>query len=193
MKQSKVIVLTGGIGSGKSAAAKILSERYPVYSSDEISREVISRPEVQKQIASRLTARYFGPDGLDRKGFGRWVFADSERTRILNEIMHRAIYDELLRLTKGEKGLVFAEIPLYFETGANFPCDEVWVVTADRERRIRRTMERDGLTRGEVEDRMKRQIQIENVKTAYTEIENNGTTQDLRRALARALENAGGK
>ncbi len=193
MKRNKVIVLTGGIGSGKSEAAKILSERYPVFSSDEISREVISRPEVQAEIASRLTDRFFGPDGLDRKGFGSWVFANPDRTRILNEIMHRAIYDELLRLTREREGLVFAEIPLYFETGANFPCDGVWVVTADRETRIRRTMVRDGLTRGEVEDRMKRQIQIEKVKTAYTEIENNGTSQDLRREIARALERTGGK
>lgn len=188
MKRNRVVVLTGGIGSGKSAAAKILAERYPVYSSDEISREVIARPEVREEISRRLTDRFFGPSGLDRRGFGHWVFADAERTAVLNEIMHRAIYDELLRRTRGAEGLVFAEIPLYFETGAAFPCDDVWVITADRETRIVRTMARDGLTREEVEDRMKRQTAIESVKTAYTEIRNNGTEQDLRRAIDRALE-----
>ena len=191
MKRNRIIVLTGGIGSGKSLAARILSERFRVLSADEVSREIIERPEIRAEIKARLTDRFFGETGLDRKAFGRWVFSSEARTATLNEIMHPAVCEELLSRARATEGTVFVEIPLFFEAGGRFPCEEVWVISADRETRIARTMARDGLSREEIEARMNRQIAIENLSSAYTVIENNGSAEDLRRRLSAELARIG--
>ena len=187
MKQSKRYVVTGGIGSGKSEVCAILAERFPVLSADEISREVIAAEPVRREICRRLTDLFYKDGRLDRRGFANWVFADPERTKTLDEIMHPAIYRALKERSEELGGIVFCEIPLYFETGADFPCDGVLVVTADRETRIRRVMERDGLTREEVEGRISRQTALKPDRIAYTVVENNGDREALGREIDRAL------
>ena len=186
-KESRIFVVTGGIGSGKSAVCRILAERFPGRSADEAARRVLESPAVEAQIRARLTDQFYRGKVLDRRAFGRWVFASEERTRVLDEIVHPAVYDELLDKARALGGIVFCEIPLYFETGATFPCAGVWVVAADPETRIRRVMARDGLTRREVEDRMSRQTSLKSAGTAYTVIENNGNERQLREAVKDAL------
>lgn len=187
MKHTDLYVVTGGIGSGKSEVCRILKRNYPVLSADEIAREAIEVKEIRERICQELTDAYFHDGVLDRHAFGKWVFSEESRTKALNAIVHPFVYRELERRAREYSGPVFCEIPLYFETGATFPAAGVLVVTADREKRIARVMQRDNISREEVEDRISRQSTLKNAEIAYTVIENNGDATQLESNVQSAL------
>ncbi|MBI3881324.1 MAG: dephospho-CoA kinase [Verrucomicrobia bacterium] len=117
--------LTGGIGTGKSAAAEILRRRgLPVADTDLIAREVVE----PGQPALAEVVKEFGPEILDAAGrlrrdeLARRVFSDTEARRKLEAILHPRIRDEWRRVTDGWRAagqkLGVVVIPLLFETDA---------------------------------------------------------------------------
>ena len=82
--------------------------------------------------------------------------------------------------------VIFVSAPLLFEAATDWKLDEVWLVTADEDVRLRRTMERDGLSEQDVRARMKNQMpEAEKRKLADITIENNGTREELAAAVER--------
>ena len=112
----KKIAITGGIGSGKSTVLHIFGEMgYPIFSCDEIYREIIDTAEYVKKI--EMTFPRCVVDGkVDRKLLASTVFGNGEALEKLNAIAHPLIMQRLLEEMKNctsEK--VFAEVPLLFE------------------------------------------------------------------------------
>lgn len=185
MKQSKIAV-TGGIGSGKSTVLHLLrSLGMQTFSADEEYAGVLGNPSVLEQIDG---AFHVVKDGvLDRRALSAIVFSDSAALSKLNSITHPAIMKRLL--DKMTEPISFAEVPLLFEGGFAPLFDGVIVVMRDREARIASVMERSGLKREEVLNRMKNQFDYEkNDLSAHTLIWNDGDLQSLRRKVECALE-----
>lgn len=192
----RVICLTGGIGSGKSRVAALLRQLgAAVISADEVARE-LSRPgtDVHRAIVAAFGPDVVAADGtLDRRALGRRVFADPEARRCLEGITHPAIRKEMeqrlaaLRAAPDPPPAVVLEIPLLFETGGRYPCDQVWVVYAPEEVRVARVMARDGLSRDEVLARMRAQWPLEEkVRRADVVIDNGGPWEDAERQVRTA-------
>ena len=113
MTQSNyTIAITGGIGSGKSTVAKIISrEGYPVFSCDEIYNELLCRREFLNKIAQEFEG-VLNPDGtLDRVKLSEKVFIDKAELEKLNSITHPAIMEEVFKRSAGYK-ISFTEVPL---------------------------------------------------------------------------------
>lgn len=182
-----MIGLTGGMASGKSTVSRRLRELGAfVADADEVSREVIAEAPVLAGIRSAFGAGVFGSDGsLDRRALAAKAFATAEGAAKLNSIMHPAILSRLRSLCgEAEAGggyrLVFADAALLIESGFHKLCDGVWLVTAERESRIARIAERDGLTYEEASDRLSRQMSdVEKLPFATVVIENDGTLDEL--------------
>ena len=202
---TRVIGLTGGIGTGKSTVSRMLAALGAVIvDSDEIVRQVQSPGSpVLGEIRSAFGDGVIAEDGsLDRAALGDIVFRDDEARKRLNAIVHPAVGRESARQLRAarERGepLIVLDIPLLFETRAagaasssNRGVDAVVVVWAPRALQIERQIERDGHDRAEAERRVASQIPIDEKRDqADHVIDNSGTlaeTEEQVRALYAAL------
>ncbi len=179
-----IIGLTGGIGSGKSTVAEVLSEYgYRIVDADKISREV-----TQKGSPALLElAEVFGSDiilddgSLDRRLLRERAFSEEGGT----EALQRIVTDRIIDITKERlKGNCVLDAPTLLENGLQDLVDIVVVVTARKETRIKRVMTRDGVSRKQVLAVMDKQMtDREKVKVADIVIKNNGTKEELKRTV----------
>jgi len=141
----KTYGLTGGIGMGKSTAAALLEQRgIPIIDSDIIARQVVEpeRPALQ-EIVQSFGSHLIGADGrLRREELARIVFADADKRRELEEILHpriRVIWQAQLETWRKEgREIAVAVIPLLFETNAAGHFDAtICVVCSDQTQRQR--------------------------------------------------------
>lgn len=192
----RVIGLTGGIASGKSAVAKIL-ERLgaAVIDADTLAREVVAPGEPAYQaIIAEFGEGVLAPDRtINRGALGRMVFADPEALRRLERITHPAIGEraeqQLADLRRQGTRLAFYVAPLLIEAGIACRVDEVWVVYADAGTQLKRLMERDGFSRDEALRRIAAQMPMDE-KKAYGKvvIDNRGTPEQLERQVRELWE-----
>lgn len=178
-----VIGLTGSIGSGKStASARLAALGAHVLDADEISR-ALTRPG-GKALPAICAA--FGPgvfeenDALDRRALAALVFADVDKRRALNGIIHPLVLERMrsdtaVILTNNPRAVVVWDVPLLIEAGWDGFCDEVWLVRAALETRIARVAARDGCAREEALARVGAQMDdAQKARRADEVIENEG-------------------
>ncbi|TDE07399.1 dephospho-CoA kinase [Jiangella asiatica] len=143
--------LTGGIGAGKSVVARRLTERgATVIDADVLAREVVERgtPGLEAVVAE-FGAQVLTPDGaLDRPALGKIVFADDERRRALNAIVHPLVAGRRQELVAraGANAVVVEDIPLLVENGLTSGFPLVLVVHAPEDTRLRRLVADRGMT-----------------------------------------------
>lgn len=188
----RVIGLTGGIATGKSAVASFLEEQGAVViDADSLSREVV-RPgsRALERIVALFGADMLLPDGgLDRKRLGHVVFADADKRRQLEKILHpeirRLAEERIAKLAAEGYRVVFYMAPLLIESGASDRVDEIWVVTVRPDVQLERLMARDGIGREEAERIIASQMPLtEKERQGRIVIDNSGTQEQTRRLLA---------
>lgn len=182
--------LTGGIASGKSSAGKILAELgAKIVDSDVLARVVVEpgRPALAK-IVERFGDGVIAEDGtLDREKLRDIVFKDGKALNDLNAIIHPEVFREIQReiadyRNSTPKVPLVLDIPLLYEAGAEAIVDVVVVVYVDRETQIKRLMARDGFSRSDAENRIDKQMDLEEKKRrAEFVVDNTGSLDDLRR------------
>ena len=198
----KVIGLTGGIGSGKSTVSRRLIEKgYQIFDADLISHQIVEpgMPALE-QIRETFGEAFLDEEGrLRRKAMAAHITADPAERARLNAIMHTAIVGAIEEGIKQarkdaaaageeENTIVFIDAPLLFEAGLDRLCDEVWLVTAPEEVRIRRVMERDGISEELVRGYMASQMpEEENRARSQRLLDNGGTREHLYEDLEEAL------
>ena len=189
------IGITGGIGSGKSEVTKLLRQKgYTVIDADEVAREAAVPGEpAMLRLREELPDEVFLEDGnLNRQALAKLMFNDPMVLMTVNEIFHGDIREriEAAARERQEAGdeTVFLSIPLLFESGADWMTDAIWLVAADEDIRLRRTMERDGLSEEDVRARMQSQMpEAEKRARADVIIENNGIIEELHTQVERLL------
>jgi dephospho-CoA kinase len=194
MVMLKIIGVTGGIGSGKSSVARILKDLgAAVIDADVLAKSVISAGgKAFDELVGYFGEEIVGDDGeLDRKKLAAAVFSDTEKLKTLNAITHKYIADkiydtaEILKST-GKWDTIVIDAPIPIEKGFADLADEIWVVTAERETRIRRAMERSGYTYDEVSARIDSQMsEDEYLRLADEVIRNDDSIEELERAVVR--------
>lgn len=182
---SKIIGLTGGIGSGKSTVAKYIENcGFPVYYSDDRAKAIMNEDENLKiKIKDLLGNEAYDHQGLyDRKFVGKKVFNDDELLQKLNNIIHPAVRLDFNNwVSQQTKYLVFKETALLFELNLHLDCYKSLLVTAEDNIRLKRVMDRDGKTYREVESVMNNQMQErDKIKLADYIIYNNTNLDDLK-------------
>lgn len=182
------IGLTGGIGSGKSTAARRFGELGArVYHADEISRHALDPGAVcYDRVVGAFGTDLLKPDGsIDRKRLGAIVFGSDAKRKTLNDIVHPYVIEEMLSRAERDflsanTGIAVFEVPLLFESGMNSLMDACIVVFCDQETRIQRVMERDALQREQVEARIRAQMpEEEKVLRANYVLDNNGSEAEF--------------
>jgi dephospho-CoA kinase len=189
----KIIGLTGGIGSGKSTVSAYLRQKgISILDADAIVAAAEAKGSPQfPAIVKILGKEVLTADGeLDRPKVSTLVFSHPEKLKALNAIVYACVEEarkKLLNEKKSEKLVVF-DIPLLIECRWNEKVDEVWLVAVDTETQIARAMARSGLSREEVEKRIKRQMPLQE-KKQYADLilDNSGSLENLYKQVDAAL------
>lgn len=181
--------LTGGIASGKSVvAARLRARGVPVIDADKLAREaVLPGTEALNRIVKTFGEDILLGDGsLDRKKLGQIVFADEEKRKALNAIVHPAV--SMLTFTRSKElrdegeALVAYEAALIVENGLADAFRPLVVVAAPDDVQIARMIRRDGITEDEAKARLRAQMPLaEKIAKADYVIENTGSIADVER------------
>lgn len=185
------IGLTGGIASGKSTVSRILRQLGAhIIDADAIARSQMRRgTPVWRAVVEAFGDQILKPDGeVDRKRLGEMVFRDPAKRRLLEEITHPPVIEEIERRIRAlPEGIVVVDVPLLVEAGMVPMVDRLWVVWVDREIQVDRLMKRDGIGREEAALRLGAQIPLEEkAKIADVVIDNSGSIDDTRLQVERA-------
>ena len=198
-----IVGLTGGIASGKSLVASLLSERHvPIIDTDEIARQVVAPGQPAWQhLRDAFGPEFFCPTGeLDRAALARCVFADPTARRRLESLTHPAIFAEVdrqlatLRAQPEPPPVVVVVVPLLFEIGAETRFDRTVVVATTAAQQRDRLQARRGYTATEADARLAAQLPLaDKIARADACIDNSGTIAHTRTqvdALLRRLRRA---
>ena len=192
----RTLGLTGGIGSGKSAAAQFFADlgAHVVYADREAKRLMHEDAPLAAAIREAFGAESYDAEGqLDRAYLAARVFADKAEVARLNALVHPRVRSETPRLIERAKAagapLFIYEAAILFESGGADRFDAVAVVDAPLETRIARVMARDGVTREQVLARMAHQLPADELRQrADYVLHNDGGLDHLRAQVERVFE-----
>lgn len=176
---SKIVIgLTGGIGSGKSYVGQIFKLMgADLYEADLEAKKVMQVDlSLINNIKKEFGERAYSAEGeINRKFLSKLIFSDETKRAKLNSLVHPATLNHFKQFVdESKKEIVVIEAAILIESGFYREVDVIITVEADMDLRITRTMERDGVGRGEVESRIKAQISdSERKKYAHYIIKNN--------------------
>lgn len=191
--EKKLIAITGGIGSGKSAVSSIIKQMgYPVISADEMVEKLYKKRSFLVKIKRLFPTAVKGIVKLsvDKSEIAKIVFSDSQKLKMLNQLIHPSVMSEgLKRLKKENARLAFMEVPLLFEGAYQNLFDEVIVVLRDIEGRILSVISRSSLTREQVLERISNQIDYaEKDFSEYRVILNDGDKNALSQKVVALIK-----
>jgi len=181
-----LVGLTGGIGAGKSTVARLLAARGAVViDADDLAREAVARgTEAFARVVETFGSAIVAPDGsLDRARLGAIVFADPERRRALEAIVHPEVarlFVEAVEPHRETDHVVVYSVPLLVERGLAETFDVVVVVVADAEHRVERVVRDRGLEPDEVRRRIAAQVSDQDrAAVADVLLDNDGDLEHL--------------
>ena len=154
--------ITGGIGSGKTTIAKVFEVLgIPVYYADDEAKRLMNEDEMLKEKIQYHFGKECYLDGkLNRKWLSNLVFNNDEKLSLLNRIVHPAtILAAQVWMQQQTTPYALKEAALIFETGSQQQLDYVIGVFTPVQMRIQRVIQRDGLSREEVKNRMEKQME----------------------------------
>ena len=183
------IGLTGGLASGKSFVGKELEAAGCfVVRLDDLGHAVLAvGGEAYAPVVEAFGPGILNPDAsINRRALGELVFADPELLKRLNALTHPPIRARAKALRDGHTAahpdaIVVTEAAILIETGGHKDCDRLVLAHCGLEQQIERAMERDGLSREEVMNRISRQMPLgDKKKYANYVIDTSGTKESTR-------------
>ena len=155
-----ILGITGGIGSGKSTLTEIFrSLNCPVFNSDKEARDILNRKELQPKLISLFGEELIREGKVDRKHIASQVFKDRSKLDELNNLIHPKVGKafESFRSKHQKAPLIIKEAAIVFETGTYKQNDYNILVTAPEELRVQRVVQRDEISKEDVQQRMRNQ------------------------------------
>jgi dephospho-CoA kinase len=194
---TRVIGLTGGIGSGKSTVSKFLAELGAVIiDADKIGHEsYLPDTETWQKLVKTFGKEILAIDNtIDRMKLGTIVFDNPEKLKQFNFIVHPPMFEiarkKIEESRKKQSKIIILDAPILFEANWTPLVDEVWVVVANEATVLRRAVARTGLPEEQIRARINAQISNEErIKQANAVIRNDGTTEDMRKQVKKLWDN----
>lgn len=180
----KKVAITGGIGSGKSlVCSKLRNLGIEVYDCDAAAKRLMRTSMPLMESLVKLVGEEAYIEGkLNKAAIARYMMTSEENTRNVNQLVHPAVGHDFIL-----SGMTWMECAILFESGFQKYVDVVVCVTAPKEIRIKRVMDRDGIPREKVLEWMAKQLPQRIVaKRSDFVIVNDGKT-DLDKQVSQML------
>lgn len=188
---SKIIGLTGGIGSGKTTLATYMeSLGIPVFIADDEAKKLMQSAAVLEAIQTSFGDAVFENGQLNRQQLAAIVFSKPEKLQQLNGIIHPAVKQQF-SIWLGQyqsEPIVFYEAAILFESGSYQNCDSIITITAPLEDRIIRVMQRDSSSREQVLERINAQWTDDQRAAKSDYVIDNTNTQIAKQEIDRILK-----
>jgi dephospho-CoA kinase len=180
-----IIGLTGGIGSGKSAAAALFKDiGVDCIDADDLARDSLSiNSEGYKLFIEKFGDKYLNENkNINRELIRKLIFNDSDAKSKLENIIHPIVRSGIETFIKNKKSdYCIIVVPLIFETNSSKIYDRVLVIDCDVDVQISRTSKRDNQTKSDIENIINKQATREQrLSIAHDVIVNNGSLDVLR-------------
>ena len=194
----KVIGITGGVGSGKTALLNAIKEKYNciVLFADEIANFL----KLPGEACFAPIVALLGKDILDKKGFidnkkmAQLIFKDAHLLQKVNDIVHPLVYDYIVQTIEKEQkegkiDFLFVEAALFIEAGYKSFADSVWYVYVPRDLRVLRLKESRGYSDEKIADIMNKQLQEEAfLSSCDVKIDNSNSLVEAMKQVDKALQ-----
>lgn len=180
----KIVGLTGGIGSGKTTISNVFASLgVPVFNADYEAKKFYGSTEVVEKAKNILGEENILDEHghLIRSKVASIIFKDEEKRKALNDFLHPLVkkrFDEWA--SNQHYSYCIREAAILIESGSYKSCDKIIVVCCPIEIRIDRVMQRDGISKEEVEKRIQAQMKEEDrIKHADFVIVNDRKEEDI--------------
>jgi dephospho-CoA kinase len=153
--------VTGGIGSGKTSVCRVFEVmNIPVFSTDRVASEIMETDNSIIDGINTIAGRNLYLNGkLDRPALSKLIFNDRERLGNVNSLVHPAVFRAFTHwISLQSSPYVIMEAAILFESGASTLVDKIATVVAPVEERINRIIQRSLLSRDQIAERMRNQM-----------------------------------
>lgn len=183
MRKNNRYCITGGIGSGKSYVCNLFRERgIEVFDCDASAKRCVLTPVVSEQV-TRLVGPDAYVDGIYNKAaVAKFLLASEANKLALNSIIHPAVMEDFI-----SSGLQWMECAILYEAHLQDYVDGVVAVVAPEEVRVRRIMQRDGITEKKAREWLAAQMPQEEVRRRADYCICNDGIQPLKLQIERIL------
>ena len=182
-----IIGLTGGIGSGKSAAANFFIELgIDVIDADDISKNVLTENnKAKKAFIEKFGDHYIQNNKIDREALREDIFKDKFKRKTLESIVHPAVREEILKFINDSDSIYkIVMVPLIVETNSADFYDKIIVVDCENNLQIERASSRDNQTKENIINIISNQAsREERLKIADFIISNNSNLEHLKNSV----------
>lgn len=194
----KVIGITGGVGSGKSAVLDFLKQEYGsfVVQADLVAHEVMKPGNsCYEKIVDFFGEGILNEDkGINRKRLGEIVFREEEKREVLNSFVHPEVKNRIKEQIKDEAKkkeckLFVIEAALLLEDHYEEICDEIWYIYARKEVRVERLILSRGYSEEKIKQMMDSQLPEEIFKSRCNRIiDNSETIEETKEQIKKIVE-----
>lgn len=153
--------VTGGIGSGKTSVCRVFNVLgIPVFSADQEAREIMENEDGIIRRINTITGKNLYRDGsLNRKELATLIFNNNVLLEKVNALVHPVVVDHFNKWEKEQSSpYVIMEAAILFESGASKYMDRIATIIAPKEERVERVVQRSGLSKEQVLERMRNQM-----------------------------------
>lgn len=180
--------VTGGIGSGKSLICDTFRHLgVPVFIADIESKTLVNTNSTLRQkLVAAFGEDTYTPYGINKERMAALIFNNTDALRTMNSIVHPFLKERFHQWLEqnSKKDYSIMEAAILFESGSDKEVDKIVTVFAPEEIRIKRVMDRDGMTIDRVKSRMRNQMgEEEKIKRSDYVIVNDGIQMVLPQVL----------
>ena len=194
----KVIGITGGVGSGKTAVLNAIKETYNciVLFADEVAN-ILKLPgqACYEQVVELLGEEILDENGyIDNKKMAQVIFKDASILQKINDIIHPLVYNEIVQTIETERTIgkidyLFVEAALFIEAGYKAFSDYLWYIYVPKDVRSLRLKVSRGYSDEKISDIMNRQLQEEAfLQACDVVIDNSGSLEETMKQVEETLQ-----